>query len=158
MAGASIKIESEGFAKVIDIIQDIAAKSGKLEPVMADIGEQLLLSHQERNAKAEAPDGTAWAALSETTQQLKPRHQNNPLRLNDILLNQLLYVADDTGLEFGSNMIYAAMQHFGGVTSPNSMIPNKEIVARPFIGMTTEDEQLALDTVEDYLLNLSAAV
>ncbi|WP_345869381.1 hypothetical protein [Shewanella algae] len=42
-----------------------------------------------------------------------------PLRLSDILLQQLLCQADDNGLE----LVYVAIQQFGGTTSPNSMIP-----------------------------------
>ena len=154
MAGASITIELNGLSNSIDIINSMLRKADNLEPAMADIGEMLLLSHQERNAKQQAPDGTPWAELSQTTQKIKPRHQTSPLRLNDILLNQLLYQANDSGLEFGSNMIYAAMHQFGGTTAPNSMIPNKEIPARPFIGLSADDEAMVIETVEDYLLGL----
>ena len=59
-----------------------------------------------------------------------------PLRLNDILLQQLLYLADDNGLE----LVYAAIQQFGGTTSPKSMIPGREIPSRPFLGLSQEDE------------------
>ncbi|MBO2594439.1 hypothetical protein [Shewanella algae] len=44
-----------------------------------------------------------------------------PLRLSDILLQQLLCQADDNGLE----LVYVAIQQFGGTTSPNSMIPGE---------------------------------
>jgi phage gpG-like protein len=48
-------------------------------------------------------------------------------------------------------VVYAAIQQFGGKTSPKSMIPNKEIVARPFIGLGSEDEYDILDVLIDYL-------
>lgn len=152
MAGASIEINHQGLASVIEVLQGMSDKTTKLAPAMNDIGEMLLLSHAERNANQIAPDGTPWAALSPTTQQLKPRHQNTPLRLNDILLNQLLYQADDSGLSFGSNMIYAAMQHFGGITSANAMIPNKPIPAREFIGVSEEDETSIVEMLQDHLI------
>jgi phage virion morphogenesis protein len=150
---ARISIESSQLHSMIELLQGLQDKTTQLEPVMEDIGEYLLLAHQERNAKAIAPDGTPWAPLSTTTQTLKPRHQTAPLRLNDILLNQLIYQADDSGLEFGSNMIYAAMQHFGGTTSPKSMIPNKTLPAREFIGVSLEDENVILDILQNYLVS-----
>ncbi|MCH4295579.1 phage virion morphogenesis protein [Shewanella sp. 3B26] len=147
MAGARIEISTEGFEAAAAKLAAIAAKGEKLGPLMNDIGEMLLFSHQERNAQGIAPDGTPWAPLSAATQALKPRHQTTPLRLNDILLNQLAYQADDQGLELGSNMVYAAMQQFGGTTSPKSMIPGKEIPARPFLGLSDEDEASVLEMV-----------
>jgi phage gpG-like protein len=120
---------------------------------MEGIGEYLLLTHQQGNSKAIALDGIHWALLSSTTQALKPRHQTAPLRLNDILLNQFIYQADNSGLEFGSNMIYAVMQHFGGTTSPKSMIPNKAIPAREFIGTSLEDENVILDILQNYIVS-----
>ncbi len=43
----------------------------------------------------------------------------------------------------GSNKPYAAMQHFGGTTSPRSMIPGAEIPARPFLPFHPETNELA---------------
>ncbi|WP_345844781.1 phage virion morphogenesis protein [Shewanella algae] len=145
MAGARIEINAEGFEQAATKLAAIAAKGEKLGPLMNDIGEMLLFSHQERNAKGIAPDDTPWAPLSPATQALKPRHKTTPLRLNDILLNQLAYQADDHSLELGSNMVYAAMQQFGGTTSPKSMIPGKELPAREFIGLTETDRDIILD-------------
>ncbi|WP_420788918.1 phage virion morphogenesis protein [Shewanella algae] len=150
MAGARIEINAEGFEQAATMLAAIAAKGEKLGPLMNDIGDVLLFSHQARNAQGIAPDGTTWAALSPTTQALKPRHKTTPLRLNDILLNQLAYQADDHSLELGSNMVYAAMQQFGGTTSPKSMIPGREIPARPFLGLSDEDEAAVLEMVAEY--------
>ncbi|MBO2568625.1 hypothetical protein AYI84_04665 [Shewanella algae] len=151
MAGARIEINAEGFEQAATKLAAIAAKGEKLGPLMNDIGEMLLFSHQERNAQGISPDGVTWAALSPATQALKPRHKTTPLRLNDILLNQLAYQADDHSLELGSNMVYAAMQQFGGTTSPKSMIPGKEIPAREFLGLSSDDAQAVLDMMAEYL-------
>ena len=40
----------------------------------------------------------------------------------------------------GGGVRYAAMHQFGGVTSPRSMIPNKEIPARPYLPITKNGE------------------
>lgn len=150
MAGARIEVNLSGSEAATKRLQQLIDKGEKLGPLMNDIGEMLLFSHNQRNAQGIAPDGTPWEPLSATTQALKPRHKTTPLRLNDILLKQLLYQADDTGLELGSNMVYAAMQQFGGTTSPRSMIPNRDIPAREFLGLSDADEQAVLDMVAEY--------
>jgi phage virion morphogenesis protein len=150
MAGSHIEITIDGLDAGVTQLTQLAAKGEQLGPLMNDIGEMLLFSHNQRNAQGIAPDGTPWEMLSTTTQALKPRHKTTPLRLNDILLQQLLYQADDDSVELGSNLIYAAMQQFGGITSPKSMIPNKEIPAREFLGLSDVDEQAVLDKVIEY--------
>lgn len=154
MAGARIEISADGFEAAAAKLNAIAAKGEKLGPLLNDIGEMLLFSHQERNAQGIAPDGTPWAALSPTTQALKPRHKTTPLRLNDILLNQLAYQADDHSLSLGSNMVYAAMQQFGGTTSPKSIIPGREIPGRPFLGLGAEDEEGVVRITIEYFVDL----
>ncbi|AYV12984.1 phage virion morphogenesis protein [Shewanella algae] len=150
MVGARIEVTLDGDTGVIQQLQRLVTKGEQLGPLMNDIGEMLLFSHNQRNAEGIAPDGTPWAPLSTATLALKPRHKNSPLRLNDILLQQLLYQADDNSLELGSNMVYAAMQQFGGTTSPKSMIPGKEIPAREFLGLSFDDEQATLEIVTDF--------
>lgn len=150
MVGARIEVALDGDTGVIQQLQRLITKGEQLGPLMNDIGEMLLFSHNQRNAQSIEPDGTPWAPLSTATQALKPHHKNSPLRLNDILLQQLLYQADDNGLELGSNMVYAAMQQFGGTTSPKSMIPGKDIPAREFIGLSSDDEQAVLEIVASY--------
>jgi len=58
---------------------------------------------------------------------------------------------DGNTLRIGSPMKYAAMQQFGGLTSPRSMIPGSRIPARPFLGLSDSDEAMILKTVSDYL-------
>ncbi|WP_417345714.1 phage virion morphogenesis protein [Ferrimonas sp.] len=151
MAGAHIEIKLEGLEQLQAQLQQLAAKGEELTPALEDIGELLLLSHQERWAQGVAPDGTPWAPLSDTTQKMKPKHQTTPLRLNDILRDTLSYQVANGELLFGSAMAYAAMQHFGGTTSPKSMIPGKDIPARPFLGTSDEDEQEILQILQDHL-------
>jgi phage gpG-like protein len=43
-------------------------------------------------------------------------------------------------LGFGTDKPYGSMMQFGGITSPNSMIPGVEIPARPYLGISAEDE------------------
>ncbi|EOB4244603.1 phage virion morphogenesis protein [Vibrio metschnikovii] len=150
---ARIRVELDGLKEVRDSLSNLIARSNDLTPAMASIGELLLLSHDERFTSQTAPDGTPWQALSETTQGMKPRNSSLILTLN-ANLRKLSYNASAKSLEFGSNEPYAAMHQFGGTTSPRSMIPNKQIPARPFLGVSKSDEEGILSALSDYLMQL----
>nr|WP_252973461.1 phage virion morphogenesis protein [Vibrio navarrensis] len=91
--------------------------------------------------------------LSETTKALKTKNVDTILVLNHVLSGTLNYQASSDNLLFGSPLEYAATHQFGRTTSPNSMIPNKEIPARPFLGVDESDRDMILDTLSDYLMN-----
>jgi phage gpG-like protein len=56
-----------------------------------------------------------------------------------------------SAVHIGSPKVYAAMQQFGGTTSPRSMIPGKTIPARPFLGVSALDKANILDILGSYL-------
>lgn len=90
---------------------------GKIErpaPLFAQINEYLLRSHRQRFREQRAPDGTPWEALSPAYQRRKHRNQNRILTLRGYLQGTLRGQYDDTGLEFGTDRLYGAIQHFGG--------------------------------------------
>lgn len=122
-------------------------------PAMMEIGEELLISHDQRFRDQKSPDGVPWAPLSETTKSLKTKNIDTILVLNGLLSGTLNYQAASDNLLFGSPLEYAATHQFGRVTSPNSMIPNKAIPARPFLGVDENDREMILETLSDYLLN-----
>ncbi len=122
-------------------------------PAMMEIGEELLISHDQRFRDQKSPDGVPWAPLSETTKSLKTKNIDTILVLNGLLSGTLNYQASSDNLLFGSPLEYAATHQFGRVTSPNSMIPNKAIPARPFLGVDENDREMILETLSDYLLN-----
>lgn len=57
-------------------------------------------------------------------------------------------LSDDSGVEFGSNMIYAAIHQFGGNAGRNLAV---EIDARPILGINADDELEINYIVEDFL-------
>ena len=57
---------------------------------------------------------------------------------------------NDTAL-VGTNMVYAAIHHFGGMAGRNRKVA---IPARPFLVLTNEDKQDLMDDVQDYFRGL----
>jgi len=54
---------------------------------------------------------------------------------------------DGSGVEHGSNMVYAAIQHFGGKTGRNHSV---ELPARPVMGINDNDEDEINHIVDDF--------
>lgn len=59
---------------------------------------------------------------------------------------------NDTAI-VGTNMVYAAIHHFGGMAGRNRKV---RIPARPFLILTHDDKQDLMDDVQDYFRNLIA--
>lgn len=150
MAGARIELELSGLARVQQQLHRLGERVGNLQPAFEDIGELLLRTHFERWGRQEAPDGTPWAPLSERYRKRKRRNQGNILRLYDHLRDTLAYRASPAELLFGSNRVYAAIHQFGG--SPDMKPPLAAIPARPFLGISSDDQASVLDILEQYLL------
>lgn len=161
--------------QVLDMLGELSRRCNNLQPAMQEIGEDIVASTKRRFATATAPDGTPWAPNS--TQTTIPfylgafggSHKKDgtlskagekrsaakkPLTGDSKRLGTTInYQLDGTsGMRIGSPAEYAAMQQFGGVTSPNSMIPGKIIPARPFLGISEADKINILDIVGSYLI------
>ena len=136
MAGARLKLKIEGLGGVRRRLSELA-------PALNEIGEVLLNSTRERFRSRKAPDGTPWAPLSEAYAARKPKNRGMILVLEGQLMKTLNYEADRDGLLFGSPEVYAGTHQFGRAES--------NIPARPFLGLTAEDEAAIADILADYL-------
>ncbi|MGL0943362.1 phage virion morphogenesis protein [Vibrio vulnificus] len=152
MAGVRYSVRLND-SEIQEALNQLIKRGSNLMPAMMEIGEELLISHDQRFRDQKSPDGVPWAPLSETTKSLKTKNIDAILVLNGLLSGTLNYQASSDNLLFGSPLEYAATHQFGRVTSPNSMIPNKAIPARPFLGVDENDRGMILETLSDYLLN-----
>lgn len=82
---------------------------------------------------------------------LKYRH-GKPLTDTGALRNSLSELYDNDTALVGTNMVYAAIHHFGGMAGRNRKV---RIPARPFMTLTNEDKQDLLDDVQDYFAALA---
>ncbi|MDF4919620.1 phage virion morphogenesis protein [Vibrio parahaemolyticus] len=152
MAGVRYSVRLND-SEIQEALNQLIKRGSNLMPAMMEIGEELLISHDQRFRDKKSPDGVPWAPLSEATKSLKTKNVDTILVLNGLLSGTLNYQASSDNLLFGSPLEYAATHQFGRVTSPNSMIPNKAIPARPFLGVDENDREMILETLSDYLLN-----
>ncbi|MCW8855957.1 MAG: phage virion morphogenesis protein [Kangiella sp.] len=126
-----------GFQKLIERAED-------LEPVLREIGEHLLLSTDERFDAAESPDGQPWQELSPKYKARKKRNADKILVL-DAYLKNIIYQVEGNTLEFGTDKIYGATHQLGD--------DDRNIPAREFLGVSSDDEIAIVDIVDAYLAN-----
>ncbi|CUH67989.1 phage virion morphogenesis protein [Thalassovita gelatinovora] len=134
---------------------------GNPQQLMQDIGELMVERTKQRFKEGTTPDGTAWASNSAVTLKRKAPETRPLFGSTGRLSSEIFYEADATQVSWGSNLIYAAVQHFGasqgafGSMSNGSQIPWGDIPARPFLGISEEDGLLLTELVEEWLEDLS---
>ncbi len=81
--------------------------------------------------------------------------KGGPLVLTGTMSSQIATASGKDFAEVGSNAVQAAMMQFGG---SRSEFPNLwgNIPARPFLGLSEDDETAIVEIVEDWLIDLFA--
>ncbi|SHO58788.1 phage virion morphogenesis protein [Vibrio quintilis] len=149
MAGVHYTLTPDGLETIQKRLNQLKQRGDNLQPLFADIGELLLLSHDERFRQQVSPDGEPWQPLSEHYRKRKPRHQDTILKLNDHLGRELNYIATGSDLFFGTPYEYGAIHQFGG--TPEMPAGPAAIPARPWLGVSQEDVDAIHQMVADFL-------
>lgn len=145
MAGSFIRVQLTGERALEQLLDRFIKKGQKLEPALAEIGEYLIESHQERFKLEVGPDGTPWEPLAPATTKRKDG-DDRILQESGTMRDTLAYQLVGEELHFGSNQEYAAAQQFG----------HEAIPARPFIGLFDaqwKDSDEIEDILTDHLIN-----
>lgn len=112
----------------------------------AQLGEALTETTKARFRTSRAPDGSSWVANSFVTLQRKG-NKRPLIGESRSLSTQIFREVLSDGVAIGSTVKYAAVHQFGarkgqfGKTRRGAPIPWGDIPARPFLGISSEDEQ-----------------
>ncbi|PWE29972.1 phage virion morphogenesis protein [Maritimibacter sp. 55A14] len=148
--------------EVTDALDRIAAGLTDMTDLMEELGELLVASTKDRFTEGKAPDGTPWAPKSQATiaaylargDRVAFRPLFGP---SGRLSSEIAHRAGPQSVEVGSSLIYAAVQQFGaakgafGTNAIGRPIPWGNIPARPFLGLSEEDETNILATIDEWL-------
>ncbi|MCA3421001.1 MAG: phage virion morphogenesis protein [Roseomonas sp.] len=158
MTGVRITINTAEFR---DAIQGLGALMRRPQAAMAEIGEALILSTQERAAAEQSPDGVAWPKLNPGYAAAK--RGGSMLRETGRLLGSLTRRADGHRVVVGTNVIYAAIHQFGGTVRPKSggrlafrlgrtrvFARSVSIPARPWLGVSDADRAEIMAIFQDH--------
>ena len=167
MAGAFTVISKIDDRAIQRELQRLEKRAGNLHPCLANIGQYLVESTQERFTKEEDPEGKKWAALKQSTKDSK-KHAKI-LTESSGLRDSVIYAVRNNGLRVGTNKEYGATHQFGRDKMPGHKraVPtafgkklkfpvwaevkgyDPKIPARPFLGFSTEDRQIIMEIIED---------
>ena len=141
MAGVELRIEAD-WRPVQARMKKLKRLTNDLEPFFADVGEYLLTTIEDRFVEEQAPDGTAWQDVTPETRRRK-KHDKILTESTDLRGSSMSYDAHADDLEIGTSKIYGATQQLGREEA--------NIVARPFLGLSDEDEVEVGELLEEHL-------
>lgn len=177
MAGSTITIDVKDQG-VRDMLGAIGARLGHLRPAMTLIGEIVTESIQRNFLQHRSPEGAPWKPLSPAYAAWKSgdkgRSPNDILVLNRILMGSIHPKVGRDQVAIGTNIVYAAIHHFGGRTRAHEIKPvtgqalhwkgakhpvksvhhpGSIIPARPYVGVRNEDWAEIKAALTTYLLS-----
>jgi len=116
------------------------AKRDLLDGVLGELEDQ---THRRIQEEKYGPDGTQWPNWLDS--YAATRHSGHSLLMGEGDLDDSLtsLIIDDNSGAMGSNLIYAATHQFGD--------EDRNIVARPFLGISQENYDDLAAIVDDFL-------
>lgn len=136
-------------------LANLQRRVSDLTPVMHDIGQALVEGMRARLRDGRDVEGRPFAPNSPVT--LARKKGARPLVDSGTMAGQFAYQAGRDYVEAGSNAEQAATLHFGarqgafGHDRRGHPLPWGDIPARPFVGLSKEDEQAVLETIAEAL-------
>ncbi|MCG9965204.1 phage virion morphogenesis protein [Shewanella cutis] len=138
---------------VLQILGSLLDKLDDLSEPMNDIAAVLESATEGAfEAEADPVTGQAWASLSDAYLRASPKRQGGKI-LQASAGGLAASVTADSGdfwAAIGSNKIYAAIHQFGG--TDDMPAGPAGIPARPYLGVSREDEQSMLGILGEYLI------
>jgi phage virion morphogenesis (putative tail completion) protein len=144
-----------GFTRLITVM-------GNTTPVMAAIGTGLVSSTHRRFVSQTSPDGAKWAPLNPEYRRTK--RNSRILTESGRLRDSINARPSSDAVRVGTNVLYAGVQQGGATIEPVAsthlvfrmgdgfaFAKSVTIPARPFLGISEDDEDMIADTVMVFL-------
>jgi phage virion morphogenesis protein len=159
-----IEVSEEGWDELRVALRRLSIALSNPRDLMADIGDALIATTRARFREGVAPDDSAWIPKSVTTLDAYLARGETisfkPLigpsqRLSREIFYQV--TPDGSSVEIGSNILYSAVMQFGakrgafGQSLNGSPIPWGDIPARPFLGISSQDELNIGEAIAEWL-------
>jgi phage virion morphogenesis protein len=125
----------------------LSAKMKNMTPVMKTIGQVIRTSIQKNFEEGGRPQG--WIKLSPATVGKKRKGAGKILVDSGRLKNSIKVQAFSDRVEVGTNVIYAAIHHFGGQAGRGGKV---RIPARPYMLIQEEDWKEIDEAASDFLM------
>ncbi len=142
MAGVHLTFDSSDYERVIAALEQWAT-GVNMTALNRSLGAEIESQTRRRlQDEKTAPDGTPWADWS--PRYALTRHQRQSLLSSDgDLMDSLSAFANARQVEVGTDLPYGAPHQFG--------FAKRNIPARPFLGLSTENAEDLLNVAEDWV-------
>lgn len=154
-----IKHQIQGDDKVIAALEKIASPQMRSD-ILDETGSYGVASTQQRFIDGKSPDGEKWKKSHRAQ-----KDGGETLRDDNYLFQSLTHIFSADKVEWGSNKIYAAIHHFGGIIKPKKAkalrfvmggmtftVKQVTMPSREFLGLNDADETEIEAIVEDHIL------
>ena len=161
MAGARIDVKTE---PVVDALQRLLAAAGDLKPALKNVGEYEAESTKERIRQGVTPSGAPFAPLNPLYAAHEKKGPGILRGATGDLASIVYQLAGEESVEIGNNIVYGAIHQFGGVIRAKNApalifslgdrkiaVESVTIPARPYLGISAEDEAEILSIIADHL-------
>lgn len=181
---ASITLTADTTAALAGLVR-LRERAVHLQPVLDRVGAALESSTIERFDAGVSPAGAPWkpsnraVAGSRVEVGRKRKDGSRKVVMGRIgktlvdsarLRNSITHSADDTSVDVGSNVVYAAVHQFGATITAKGggalrfrlasgdfvTVKSVTIPARPYLGISPADELTIIDIVSDALAEAAA--
>ena len=150
---------------VVSALKQLQASIADMRPVMAEIGDYVASAIRMRFAEETAPDGTPWEKSKRAKEQ-----GGQTLSDKGTLRRSIDYKEGPDSVMVGTNITYGAYHHFG--TAPYVIVARRKpylvwrsggkvfrkrsvhhpgLVARPWLGLSDDDQDGVLEIIRDHL-------
>ncbi|NJR38538.1 MAG: phage virion morphogenesis protein [Leptolyngbyaceae cyanobacterium CSU_1_4] len=118
-----------------------------LRPAMKQIGEYMVFETDENFRGEHDPEGNPWKKLDPDYLKWKQRTGKitKILQLRGRLRKSIVYRAESDRVSIGTNVIYGNIHQWGGKAR------SANLPARPFLGVTAENEREMGQIIMDFL-------
>ena len=151
-----LQIHVEGASPAAHAIRAVGERiTGPLRPFFEVLGADWEAAFQER-IDSEGGE-TPWPPMSATRRRIRAGSQTPgdfPLlrETGDLRASIVSSFTGDT-LAVGTDLPYASLLQFGGVTAPGSAVPGATVPPRPFVFLTDQQVYDAIEMLQEYLFD-----
>lgn len=149
MSGALIVVEVQGLGYALARLSALASPSLRKEGLTLVGGLVESQTKLRIQSGGPGPEGEPWAAWSES--YAASRHHGHALLQDEgyLLGSIAAYEPEGDSVTIGSNLVYAAIQQFGGA---DGMRPGPAAIpARPYLGVSASDARQIDDEIRDWI-------
>ncbi|WP_226781846.1 phage virion morphogenesis protein [Oceaniglobus trochenteri] len=170
MSGISVEIQvstEEVSARLKRMVEQMDRPIG----FYRQVGEHMLNSTRDNFSAESSPQDVPWAQLKPSTIRAREKKRQTPIRKLQVTKNTGLMASinvrpTDTEVRIGSPKEYAAIHQLGGTIQKaarkhswikggekNVSIPAHQITipARPYLGVSEEDERIIIEIADEWL-------